>query len=149
MCTLFANLYVLLTRGPHMVYMGTPYIFYIYMITCGWLGSNLSRIQVWCNHWWMIQNPRKTKPLVVSRSRTDNPLRGKLVLSAVSIRDSLNLDILGGKFDSKLTFEDHVLGIVTSVSQRNGILRLVKHVFVRTCKKIPMICIVYSTVQNK
>ena len=21
-----------------MVYMGTPYIFYIYMITCGWLG---------------------------------------------------------------------------------------------------------------
>ena len=38
MCTLFANLYVLLTRGPHMVYMGTPYIFYIYMITCGWLG---------------------------------------------------------------------------------------------------------------
>ena len=43
MCTLFANLYVLLTRGPHMVYMGTPYIFYIYMITCGWLGrSNVS-----------------------------------------------------------------------------------------------------------
>ena len=38
MCTLFANLYVLLTRCPHMVYMGSPYIFYIYMITCGWLG---------------------------------------------------------------------------------------------------------------
>ena len=40
MCTLFANLYVLLTWGPHMVYMGTPYIFYIYMIRCGWLGQN-------------------------------------------------------------------------------------------------------------
>ena len=40
MCTLFANLYVLLTRGPHMVYMGTPYIFDIYMIRYGWLGSN-------------------------------------------------------------------------------------------------------------
>ena len=38
MCTLFANLYVLLTWGPHMVYMGTPYIFDIYMIRCGWLG---------------------------------------------------------------------------------------------------------------
>ena len=24
--------------GPHMVYMGSPYIFYIYMIKCGWLG---------------------------------------------------------------------------------------------------------------
>ena len=39
MCALFANLYVLLTWGPHMVYMGTPYIFDIYMIRCGWLGS--------------------------------------------------------------------------------------------------------------
>ena len=38
MCTLFANLYVLLTWGPHMVYMGTKYIFDIYMIRCGWLG---------------------------------------------------------------------------------------------------------------
>ena len=40
MCTLFANLYVLLTWGPHMVYKGTPYIFDIYMIRCGWLGSD-------------------------------------------------------------------------------------------------------------
>ena len=39
MCTLFANLNVLLTWGPHMVYMGTPYIFNIYMIRCGLLGS--------------------------------------------------------------------------------------------------------------
>ena len=38
MCTLFANLYVLSTWGLHMVYMGSPYIFYIYMIRCGWLG---------------------------------------------------------------------------------------------------------------
>ena len=39
MFPLFANLYVLLTWGPHMVYKGTPYIFHIYMIRCGWLGS--------------------------------------------------------------------------------------------------------------
>ena len=39
MCALFANLYVLLTWGPHMVYKGTPYIFHIYLIRCGWLGS--------------------------------------------------------------------------------------------------------------
>ena len=36
------------------------------------------------------------------------------------------------KFDSKLTFEDHVRRIIYSVSQRIGILRLVKHVFVDT-----------------
>ena len=40
MCTLFANLYVLLTWGPHMVYKGTPFIFHIYMIRCGWLGTD-------------------------------------------------------------------------------------------------------------
>ena len=39
MCTLFANLYMLSTWCPHMVYMGCPYIFYIYMIKCGWLGN--------------------------------------------------------------------------------------------------------------
>ena len=39
MCTLFANLYVLLTWGPHMVDMGTPYLFDIYVIRCGWLGQ--------------------------------------------------------------------------------------------------------------
>ena len=40
MCTLFANLYVLLTWGPHMVYMGIPYVFDIYMIRCGCLGMD-------------------------------------------------------------------------------------------------------------
>ena len=36
------------------------------------------------------------------------------------------------KFDSRLTFEDHVLGIVSRVSERIDILRLVKRVFVDT-----------------
>ena len=38
------------------------------------------------------------------------------------------------KFDSKLTIEDHVRGIVSRVSQRIGILRLVKRIFVYTSK---------------
>ena len=57
---------------------------------------------------------------------------GDLVLPVVSIRASPNLDILIVIFDSKLTFEDHLRGIVSSVSQRIGILRLVKHMFVDT-----------------
>ena len=55
---------------------------------------------------------------------------GDLVLSAVSIRISPNLIILGVKFDSKLSFEDHVSGIFSRVSQGIGILRLVKRIFV-------------------
>ena len=38
-----------------------------------------------------------------------NPRNVDLVLCGVTIRASPNLDILGIKFDSKLTFEDHVL----------------------------------------
>ena len=57
---------------------------------------------------------------------------GDLVLSGVSIRVSPSHDILCGKFGSKLTFEDHVRGIVSRVSQRIGILRLVKRMFVDT-----------------
>ena len=88
----------------------------------------LAKIQEWC----MILNANKTKALVVSRSRTVNPPYGDLVLSGVCICASPNLDILGVKFDSRLKFEDHVRGIVSSVSQRIGILRLVKRVFVDT-----------------
>ena len=58
-----------------------------------------------------------------------NPPHGDLVLSRVSIRASPNLDILGVKFNSKLTFEDRARGIVSRVSQRIGILRLVKRIF--------------------
>ena len=57
---------------------------------------------------------------------------GDLVLPVIFICASNNLDIVGVKFDSKLTFDDHVLGAVSRVSQRIGILRLVKYVFVDT-----------------
>ena len=39
---------------------------------------------------------------------------------------------LAWKFDSNLAFEDHVRGIVSRVSQRIGILRLLKRIFVHT-----------------
>ena len=55
-----------------------------------------------------------------------------IYFSGVSICSSPNLDTFGVKFDSKLTFGDHVRGIVSRVSQRIGILRLVKLVFVNT-----------------
>ena len=91
---------------------------------------DLARIHEWCNHWCMILNPNKIKALVVSRSRTVSPPHGDLVLSGVSIRASANIDILGVKFNSKLTFEDHVCGIVSHVSKIISILRVVKRIFV-------------------
>ena len=80
----------------------------------------------------MILNPNKASALVVSRSRTVNPPHGHLVLSGVSICSSPNHDILGVKFGSRLTFEDHVPGIVSRISERIGVLRLMKRVFADT-----------------
>ena len=80
----------------------------------------------------MILNPNITKALVASRSRTVSPLHGDLVLSGVSIRASPNLDTLGVKFNSKLTLEVHGRGIVSRLSRRIGILKLVKRTFVDT-----------------
>ena len=77
-------------------------------------------------------NHNKTRVLVVSRSKTVNPPHGDLVLSGVSIRVSSNFDILGGKFHSKISFEDYVRGMVSRVSQRICNLRLVKRIFVDT-----------------
>ena len=57
---------------------------------------------------------------------TVSPPHGDSVLPGVSIWASPNLNILGVKFGSKLTIEDHVCGIVSSVSQRIGIMTLVK-----------------------
>ena len=85
------------------------------------LNWDLVRILEWCNHWFMVLNPNKTKAFVISRSRTVNPPHGALVLSGVSICASPNLNILDVKFDSRLTFEDHVRGIVSHASQRIGI----------------------------
>ena len=82
------------------------------------LNGDLVRIQEWCNHWCAMLNPSKTKALVVSSSRIVSPPHGDLVLSEVSIQASPNLDILGVEFDSHLTFEDYVRGIVCRVCQR-------------------------------
>ena len=93
------------------------------------LNRKLARIEEWYNHWCMIRNPNKIKAFVVSRCRGVNLPHGGLVLSWVFICAISNLDILGVKFDRRLTFEDDVRGIV---SQRIGILRLVKRVLVDT-----------------
>ena len=84
------------------------------------LNRYLARMQERCNHWCMILNPNNTKALVVSRSMS--PPHGDLVLSGVSIRASPNHDILCVKFDSKLTLEDHMRGILSCVSLGIGIL---------------------------
>ena len=67
----------------------------------------------------MLLNPNKNKALLVSISRTVNPPHCDLVLSGVSICASNKIDILGVKFESRLTFEDHERGIISLCLSRN------------------------------
>ena len=96
------------------------------------LNMDLAWIQESYNQWCIILNLNQTKALVINRSRTVNPPHGDLVLSVVSICANPNFNILGMTFDSRLTFEYHVRGVVSRGYQRIGILTLVKRVFVAT-----------------
>ena len=80
---------------------------------------DLARILEWCNHWCIILNPNKTKVFVVSRSKTLILPYGDLVLSGVSICANPNLDILGVKFDSMLTFEKTMSVVLFPVLSEN------------------------------
>ena len=93
------------------------------------LNRDLQCISDWCARWQMKLNPGKTKTLLISRSRTVQPEHSDLVLdgSVLSVSDSL--DILGVKFDSKLTFEPHVRDVVSSVSRSLGIMRRANRIF--------------------
>ena len=95
------------------------------------VNRDLARIHEWCGRWCMLLNPKKSKALVVSRSRTVNPPHGDLGLAGVPMLSNLSLDILGVRFDCRLTFESHVRG-VSRVSQRIRILRMVNGMYADT-----------------
>ena len=96
------------------------------------VNRDLARIHERCGHWCMLLNPKKSKALVVSRSRIVYPPHGDLGLAGVPILSNPSLDILGVRFDCRLTFESHVLGVVSQVSQRIGILRILNGVYADT-----------------
>ena len=49
-----------------MVYMGTPYIFYIYMITCGWLGEYLENNNLLNESQYAYRNNSSTAQALVN-----------------------------------------------------------------------------------
>ena len=77
----------------------------------------------------MISNVSKTKIMIVSRSRTTHPQSPSLTIDSTVLKESLDLDILGVTFDSKMTFEKHFRSVSRTASQRLGILRKSWRVF--------------------
>ena len=56
----------------------------------------------------MKLNASKIKTMIVSRSCTMHPQPPPLTIDATVLKESVDLDILGVIFDSKLTFERHL-----------------------------------------
>ena len=71
----------------------------------------------------MKLNASKTKTIIVSRSRTMHPQPPILTIGGTVLKDSVDLDILGVTFDSKLTFEKHLRSLSRAASQRLSVLR--------------------------
>ena len=87
------------------------------------LNRDLKKINDWCKRWGMKLNPRKTQSMIVSRSRTVNPLHPELLIDNVPLTTDDSFKILGVNFDSKFTFEQHLRAMSKSVSQKLGLLR--------------------------
>ena len=58
------------------------------------VNRDLARIHEWCGRYCMLFNQKKSKALLVSRSRTVCPPHGDLGLSGEPILSNLSLDIL-------------------------------------------------------
>ena len=71
------------------------------------LNRDLSRVSDWCNLLGMKLNAGKTKTMIVSRLRTMHPQSPPLSVNGTVLKQSVDFDVLGVTFDSKITFEQH------------------------------------------
>ena len=93
------------------------------------LNYDLEQIRKWCSQWGMKLNPGKTKTLIISRSRTEEPPHPPLCISDTLLAESEFLTILGVTFDSRLTFERHLTNISASAARKLGIVRKASYIY--------------------
>ena len=65
---------------------------------------DLGGVGEWCDLWGIKLNESKTETMKVSRSRTMHPQSPPLTIGETVLKESDDLDILGGTFDSKMAF---------------------------------------------
>ena len=71
------------------------------------LSQDMAAIKSWCLKKNMRANPKKTKFMLINRSRTIALGYGDLTLDGAELEEVKSLRILGVTLDSKLTFETH------------------------------------------
>ena len=74
------------------------------------LSRDIIEVSELCDLWGMKLNASKTKTMIVSRSHTMHSQSPALNIGRTVLQESVDLVILGVTFDSKMTFEKHLLG---------------------------------------
>ena len=93
------------------------------------LNRDLARIVDWCRIWGMKLNPSKTQAIYFTRSRTVIPEYQPLILDGQTLTVSDSMKILGVTLDSKLSFEDHITLIASTITKQIGLIRKSLKVF--------------------
>ena len=93
------------------------------------LSRDLERISCWCEQWGMKLNSKKTKTLIVSRSRTLYPAHPPVSIGDTVLENNEHLTILGVTFDSKLTFSEHLMNVSSNASRKLGIVRKASFIY--------------------
>ena len=93
------------------------------------LDRDLERVRNWYSRWGMKLNSTKTKTLLVSRSRTNNPPHPPLSVGNTFLAESEFLTILGVTYDSHLTFERHLLNVSANAARKLGIVRKASYIY--------------------
>ena len=86
------------------------------------LNQDLVATNSWCLKWHMRLNPKKTKSIVVSRSRITAFGYGDLTFGNAELEEVKRLRILGAILDSnlKLTYETHSREVVSQAVRSGG-----------------------------
>ena len=96
------------------------------------LNDDLAKVVDWCEQWDMKLNPKKSKFLLVSRSRSELPElppHPLLNTDGDQIQEDRHLKVLGAVLNSKLTYEEHLRQVATRAWQKTGILRKAARLF--------------------
>ena len=88
----------------------------------------------------MIPNPKKTKSMVVSKSRTNVHGYGELTLGAIELEEVKTLRILGVTLDSKFAFEIHLRDLVSKAARSLCTMRRAEKLF--NCSRVLKSCFI-------
>ena len=95
--------------------------------------QDLAAKDSWCLKWHTRPSFKKTKSMVVNRSRIYAPGYGHVTFGDAEVKVVKNLHILAVTLDSKLTFKTYLREIVSKAARNLGVMRRAGKLFDCLC----------------